>query len=44
MGLASVLLTYTPSTNPIEKLWRRLKQEVPHEHDFGDEREASRRR
>jgi transposase len=30
------LPTYAPWTNPIEKLWRRLKQEVLHQHDFGD--------
>jgi len=31
------LPTYAPWTNPIEKLWRRLKQEVLHQHDFGDD-------
>jgi transposase len=28
------LPTYVPWTNPIEKLWQRLKQEVLHQHDF----------
>jgi transposase len=31
------LPTYAPWTNPIEKLWRRLRQEVLHQHDFGDD-------
>ncbi len=31
------LPTYAPWTNPIEKVWRRLKQEVLHQHDFGDD-------
>jgi transposase len=31
------LPTYAPWTNPIEKLWRRLKQEVLHQHDFADD-------
>jgi hypothetical protein len=30
------LPTYAPWTNPIEKMWRRLKQELLHQHDFGD--------
>jgi transposase len=34
------LPTYAPWTNPIEKLWRRLKQEVLHQHDFGDDWEG----
>ncbi len=34
------LPTYAPWTNPIEKLWRRLKQELLHQHDFGDNWEA----
>src|SRR5262249_50677882 len=28
------LPTYAPWTNPIEKLWRRRKQEGPHHHDL----------
>jgi transposase len=31
------LPTYAPWTNPIEKVWRRLRQEVLHMHDFGDD-------
>lgn len=31
------LPTYAPWTNPIEKVWRRLKQELLHQHDFGDD-------
>jgi transposase len=31
------LPTYAPWTNPIEKVWRKLKQEVLHQHDFGDD-------
>jgi transposase len=34
------LPTYAPWTNPIEKLWRRLKQELLHQHDFGDDWEG----
>jgi transposase len=30
------LPTYAPWTNPIEKVWRKLKQEVLHQHEFGD--------
>jgi transposase len=31
------LPTYAPWTNPIEKVWRKLKQEVLHMHPFGDD-------
>lgn len=31
------LPTYAPWTNPIEKVWRRLKQELLHQHDFEDD-------
>jgi len=31
------LPTYAPWTNPIEKVWRRLYEEVLHQHDFGDD-------
>jgi hypothetical protein len=31
------LPTYAPWTNPIEKVWRKLKQELLHMHDFGDD-------
>jgi hypothetical protein len=31
------LPTYAPWTNPIEKVWRKLKQEVLHLHDFADD-------
>ncbi len=31
------LPTYAPWTNPIEKVWRKLKQEVLHQHAFGDD-------
>lgn len=31
------LPTYAPWTNPIEKVWRKLRQEVLHQHDFGDD-------
>jgi transposase len=31
------LPTYAPWTNPIEKVWRWLKQDVLHQHDFGDD-------
>lgn len=31
------LPTYAPWTNPIEKVWRKLKQEVLRMHDFGDD-------
>jgi hypothetical protein len=30
------LPTYAPWTNPIEKVWRQLYQELLHLHDFGD--------
>jgi transposase len=30
------LPTYAPWTNPIEKVWRFLKADVLHQHDFGD--------
>jgi hypothetical protein len=26
-----------PWTDPIEEVWRRLKQELLHQHDFGDD-------
>jgi hypothetical protein len=31
------LPTYAPWTNPIEKVWRRLKQELLHLHPWGDD-------
>jgi hypothetical protein len=31
------LPTYAPWTNPIEKVWRKLKQEVLAQHDYGDD-------
>jgi len=31
------LPTYAPWTNPIEKVWRKLKQEMLRMHDFGDD-------
>jgi transposase len=31
------LPTYAPWTNPIEKVWRFLKQELLHQHDFADD-------
>jgi len=31
------LPTYAPWTNPIEKVWRFLKADVLHQHDFGDD-------
>jgi DDE superfamily endonuclease len=31
------LPTYAPWTNPAEKVWRKLKQEVLHQHGFGDD-------
>ena len=31
------LPTYAPWTNPIEKVWRWLKQDVLRQHDFGDD-------
>lgn len=31
------LPTYAPWTNPVEKVWLRLKQEVLHHHDFIDD-------
>ncbi len=34
------LPTYAPWTNPIEKLWLRLKQELLHQHDFEDDWQA----
>jgi hypothetical protein len=30
------LPTYAPWTNPIEKVWRKLYQDVLHQHDFAD--------
>lgn len=34
------LPTYAPWTNPVEKVWRKLYQEVLHLHDFADQWEA----
>jgi transposase len=34
------LPTYAPWTNPTEKVWRKLKQEVTHQHDFADDNAA----
>jgi transposase len=34
------LPTYAPWTNPIEKVWRRLRQEVLHQHEFADDWEG----
>jgi transposase len=31
------LPTYAPWTNPTEKVWRKLKQEVLHQHGFADD-------
>jgi transposase len=31
------LPTYAPWTNPIEKVWRWLKQDVLHQHEYGDD-------
>jgi DDE superfamily endonuclease len=31
------LPTYAPWTNPVEKVWRKLKQELLHQHDWGDD-------
>ena len=31
------LPTYAPWTNPAEKVWRKLKQEVLHQHSFADD-------
>lgn len=31
------LPTYAPWTNPVEKVWLRLKREVLHRHPFGDD-------
>lgn len=31
------LPTYAPWTNPVEKVWLRLNQDVLHQHDFGDD-------
>ena len=31
------LPTYAPWTNPVEKVWRKLRQEVLHMHAFGDD-------
>jgi transposase len=31
------LPTYAPWTNPVEKVWRKLRQEVLHQHDFADD-------
>ena len=30
------LPTYAPWTNPIEKVWRKLYQEILHQHEFQD--------
>lgn len=34
------LPTYAPWTNPVEDLWRRLKQELLHHHPFSDDWDA----
>jgi hypothetical protein len=34
------LPSYAPWTNPVEKVWLRLKQELLHHHDFADDWEA----
>jgi hypothetical protein len=34
------LPTYAPWTNPVEKVWRKLKQEVLHQHDYRDDWEG----
>jgi hypothetical protein len=34
------LPTYAPWTNPVEKVWRKLYQEVLHLHDFADQGDA----
>jgi transposase len=31
------LPTYAPWTNPVEKVWRKLRQEILHQHDYGDD-------
>jgi transposase len=31
------LPTYAPWTNPVEKVWRKLKQELLHQHDYQDD-------
>jgi transposase len=31
------LPTYAPWTNPVEKVWRKLKQELLHQHDYRDD-------
>jgi transposase len=31
------LPTYAPWTNPVEKVWRKLRQEVLHQHDYQDD-------
>ena len=38
-----LLPTYAPWCNPLEKLWRKLKQEVLHLHRWGDDLEELRR-
>ena len=38
------LPTYAPWTNPIEKLWRKLKQEVLHLHRYEDDWEGLKNR
>jgi len=38
-----LLPTYAPWCNPLEKLWRRLKQEVLHLHRWGDDLDELRR-
>jgi len=37
------LPTYAPWTNPVEKVWRKLYQEVLHLHHFGDDWDGLRR-
>ncbi|MDE0085703.1 MAG: transposase [Candidatus Poribacteria bacterium] len=38
------LPTYAPWTNPIEKLWRWVRQSVGHLHRFADDRQALQQR
>jgi hypothetical protein len=38
-----VVVAYAPWTNPMEKVWRKLYQEVLHLHDFRDDWEALKR-
>lgn len=38
------LPTYAPWTNPIEKVWRKLHQDILHLHGFGDDWDGLRRR